>query len=522
LRLSTALFLLLPIVATGQPGGQAPPAPASEVVLVSGPRAIALTDYYTISFRLRGTALQQYSEFPELEGFRKSGKTSTTTTRLVQGKASTELTITQRYAPYGEGEFVVKPFQMTVNGLLVRSAGTRVRIKAAAVATTKPATPPPAAAPAPGAAAPSLQTPTTPAPVAPAPLTGIGSLDQLLGKPKPALYTEPADHAFLAIVADRPRVFVGEGVRVGLYFYLTVPDQALLAFHDYNSQLPALLRQLRQPTTWEVPAVDATAAVTPDSVRRGTQLYLRYRLAESTYYPLTTAPLEFPSLALTMTKFRLLKKPEPGADNRLGAFKIYVARGLRIAVYPLPARPATIATSAEVAVGDYQLREALSTSRPHTGKPFIYLFSIEGAGNLSAMMAPPLMPRPGLDVYGPEVHEQQLPGGAGRKTFRYRLVARRPGELPLDSLLQLVTFNPRTGQYASLRPQLHPTVLGPETQQTPPERPADDPFYGPALAGADAALQPLDVYAQVRRIASYLVLGLLGVAAIGWWRARKV
>ncbi len=512
------------MVVAAAPARQVPP----EVAIVLGPRAVALTDYYTLGFRLRGAALQQYTEFPELEGFRKSGKTSTTTTRVVQGRSFSELTISQRYAPYGEGEFVIKPFQLTVNGLLVRSAGGRVRVGPAPPLTPTAPTPPAAAKPAaspgsaPGPAGPTPPPAANPSPAPASPPAGIGSLDQLLGKPKPALYTEPPDRAFLAIVAERPQVFVGQGVRVGLYFYLTPADQALLAFHDYNDQLPSLLRQLRQPGAWEVPAPEAPA--TPDSVRRGTQLYLRYRLAESTYYPLTSAPLLFPALALTMTKFRVLKKPEPGVDNRLATYKTYLAPGLRVAVRPLPPRPAGadgVVPGAEVAVGDYELRERLSLTRPRAGQPFTYVLAVEGRGNLAALAAPPLGPRPGLDVYGPDVREERLPGGAGRKTFRYRLVARQPGPLPLDSLVQLAIFNPRTARYAVLRPRLRPVVLGRPPTPLPRSQPTDDPFYGPALAGADATLQDLDVYARVRQAARYLVLAVLGVAAVGWWRSRR-
>ncbi|MDQ2771379.1 MAG: hypothetical protein M3Y54_12885, partial [Bacteroidota bacterium] len=52
-------------------------------------------------------------------------------------------------------------------------------------------------------------------------------------------------------------------------------------------------------------------------------------------------------------------------------------------------------------------------------------------------------------------------------------------------------------------------------------KPGDDPFYGPALAGADTTLQPLDVYADVRRYANWLLLALAGVAGFGWWRAGR-
>jgi hypothetical protein len=478
-----------PVQSTAAAPTQTTPA---DVALLLGPATLPVTSTYTLAFRLRGGQLGKYSDFPELEGFKKSGKTSTTTTRIVQGRRFSDLTITQRYVPYGEGEIIIKPFQLTVNGVVLRSKGTTVRVGAALpnpTAITKPASPT-------------------------APLQAVGDLDKLFGKPKPVLYQEVLDHAFLAVMADRPRVYVGEGVRVGLYFYLKPEDQALLAFHDFNDQLPPLLHELHQPTAWQEPGPEPSVA--PDTVRHLGQRYLRFRLAENLYYPLTSQPLRFPPLALTMVKFKVLKKPEPGQDNRLSGYKTYYSAGVSVQVQALP----QAAQRGAVAVGSYKVQEAISRTKFRAGESFTYTFGLEGKGNLSALLAPALAPWPGLDVYGPEVREQPAPGG-GRKLFRYRLVARQPGTLPLDSLLQVVVFNPATARYDTLRPELRPEIRGVAITPDPLPKPADDPFYGPALAGADTTLQSLDVYRDVRRYANWLLLGLVAVAGFGWWRAGR-
>ncbi|MDB5270398.1 MAG: hypothetical protein JWP58_3438 [Hymenobacter sp.] len=489
-----------PPAAPPKPGQVAPVAqpkpPATlpaDVELLPGPATLPVTGVFTLAFRLRGGALDKYSEFPELEGFKKTGRTSTTTTRIVQGRRFSDLTITQRYVPYGEGEIVIKPFQLTVNGVLLRSKAATVRVSPAAPAN-------------PG----TITKPVNPT----APLQAVADLDKMFGKPKPVLYEERADHAFLAVLADRPRVFVGEGVRVGLYFYLKPEDQALLAFHDFTDQLPPLLHELHQPTAWQEPGPEPS--VTPDTVRHLGQKYLRFRLAENLYYPLTAQPLRFPPLALTMVKFKLLKKPEPGQDNRLAGYKTYTAPGLAVAVQPLP--PAT--PGGPVAVGRFEMQEAISRTKFRVGESFTYSFGVAGQGNLAAVLAPAVVAWPGLDVYGPDVREEPAPGG-GRKLFRYRLVARRPGVLPLDSLLHLTVFNPATGRYDVLRPGLRPLVQGVVAAAEPLAKPQDDPFYGPALAGADTTMQSLDVYRDVRRYADWLLMGLAGVAAFGWWRAGR-
>ncbi|MBF9223954.1 BatD family protein [Hymenobacter ruricola] len=495
-----------------QPG--APPKPGAaapaDVVLVPGPATLPVTGTFTLGFRLRGGTLGQYSEFPELDGFKKTTKVRTNTTRTVQGRRFTDVTITQRYVPYGEGDIAIKPFQLTVNGVVLQSPAAKVRVTPAPAAANPPATPSASGPVASPGTAPALTRPANPA----APLQAVGDLDKLFGKPKPALYQDVPDHAFLAVVAERPSVYTGEGVRVGLYFYLKPEDQALLDFHDFNDQLPPLLHELHQPTAWQEPGPEPS--VTPDTVRHLGQRYLRFRLAENVYYPLTTQPLRFPPLALTMVKFKVLKKPEPGQDNRLAGYKTYYAPSVAVQVRPLP----QATQRGAVPVGRYKVKEAISRTRFRVGESFTYSFGVEGQGNLAAVLAPVWPTRPGLDVYGPEVREELAPGG-GRKLFRYRLVARRPGLIPLDSLLSIVVFNPATARYDTLRPAIRPQVRGVAVALNALPKPEDDPFYGPALAGADATLQPLDVYRDVRRYADWLLLGLAGVAAFGWWRAGR-
>lgn len=469
-----------------QPVPAAASAALTEATLLPLPATVPLTGPLTLAFRLRGTPLAGHSDFPEIAGFRKDGLRTTTTTQLLPGGARrTELTVTQRYLPYGEGEFVVPPFTLTVNGQLLRSAGGRVRV----------------VAPAPNLAA----QPTPPG-------TGLGSLDQLLGRPKPEKFYEPPDAAFLALEADRASVYTGQGVQVSLNFYLRPADQALLSFYDFSNQLTELLRQLRQPSAWEVPAEPAAA---PDTVRRaGGVVLLRFRLARRTYYPLTARALDFPTLRLTLTKFRLLKNPQPGDTERLARYKTYVAPPLRVAVQPLPGPAAAV-------VGDYALRELPGPVAPRTGTAFAYALAVEGVGNAAALTPPPLRPRAGLEVFGPDVREERLPGGQLRKTFRYRLLAQRPGLLPLDSLWQLPVFNPRTAHYDTLRPRQRVVVSGAGPPPPPAALPPDDPFYGPALTQADAQLQALDIYQQVSRYAAGLLAALFVVAAVGAWRAGR-
>lgn len=488
MRLFLLLFCLL--LVTGQPSAVAQGTePDASVVL--GPSTFSINEYYTISFQLRGQPLERYSAFPDLEGFKKSGKSSTTTTRIVNGQSSTELTITQRYAAFAEGTYVLKPFSMKVNGFTVESEGATLKVG------PQPATPP----------------------VPPGgPLQGIGLLDQLFGKPKPQDYVEPQDQAFLALVPDKQRVFVGEGVHVGLYFYLTPQDQAVLNFYNFASQLPGIIRQLRQRTVWEESFDEQE--VLPESVTVGGKPFLRYRLWEAELYPLNTQPLTFPAVELQMLKYKVAKKPAAGLDNRLEGYKTYRSAARTVPVVTLPVHP----LRDQVPVGIYEVKEAIDRTTFRTGRAFTYTFTVEGEGNLAAVNLPAPPTTPELEVYGPEVQQtltRQNGRVGGRKSFRFRLVARRPGPVALDTLFRLVVFNPATARYDTLRAGLQPVVRGKEQTATAFRARPDDPYYQEALPDADATLQPRNAYRNVRRYANMVVVALLTLALVGWWRAKR-
>ncbi|TGE19791.1 BatD family protein [Hymenobacter elongatus] len=468
-------------------------ATTAQADIVLGRAAFPVNEYFTISFRLRGAPLERYSPFPDIEGFKKSSKSSTTTTRIVGGQSTTELSITQRYAAYAEGTFELKPFTMTVNGLAVQSVGATLQVGPQQAAPTGPAA---------GSGA----------------VQGLGLLDKLFGKPKPQDYVEPRDNAFLALVPDKTTIYVGEGVHLGLYFYLTPSDQGLLSFYDFGGQLPKIVQLLRRRTAWEEPFDEQE--IVPETVTAGGKTYLRYRLYEAQYYPLNAQPLVFPEVALQMIKYKVAKTPEAGLDNRMESFKTYRSVARTIAVKPLPPHPLRDL----VPVGTYQLREAIDRTTFRTGQAFTYSFVVEGEGNLAALAAPvPLLPA-GLEVYGPDTElgiTRQAGRVGGSKWFRYRLIARQPGVLALDSVFSLVVFNPTTSRYDTLRAGVRPVVKGASPAATAFNTHPDDQFYQEVLNTADNTVQRLDVYKDTHRYANYILLALAVLAAFGWWRSGR-
>ena len=473
---------------------QTPAATASTQVrtaILLGKTEFPINEYFTISFTLQGAALSRYSAFPDIEGFKKSGKSSTTTTRIVSGKTSTELTITQRYAAFEEGEFELEPFTITINGEVTRAEGATLLV--------------------------GPQQATAAAPPGGDALQGQGLLDQLFGKQKPDQYVEPKDHAFMALLPDKTSVYVGEGVHVGLYFYLTPSDQGLLDFHNFAAQLPGIMQQLRQRTVWEEHFDDQE--ITPETIVVGGKTYLRYQLYETELYPLTTDPLTFPAVSLQMVKYRVAKDPGASPDDRLEGYKTYFTDPRTVTVKPLPPHP----LRDRVPVGNYAFQETIDQTAFRVGQTITYTFGVEGEGNLAALTGPTLNSQPNLETYGPDVQQEltrQSGRVGGRKRFVYHLIAQQPGTVRLDSLLSIVFFNPVTARYDTLHSKLTLNVKGARATAAFRPRP-DDPFYSGVLQTADNTLQSLDAYRDVRRYANAVLLVLLGAAGYGWWRGRR-
>ncbi len=463
-----------------------------------------------ISVVLTGADLISLSAFPALAGFKRTTRSRQTTTRTVGTVTATTLTITQRYLAFGEGEKVLPPFSIDVNGQPVRYPGGRVRVVAASTLA-------PVADVKPGRSA-GTEPPNTDGPAPPD------------AKPTPPDYRTVPDQARLTLdVAPAERtVWAGEGVRVRLYLTIAPEDQAVLEFApDFGRQMELIRRQVKPADVWEetppaLPIVPDTVRPAPDQVR------LRFLLHEAVYYPLTaTQPLRFPAIALRLTKYALAKKTVEGQDNRLAGARTVSSEPVTVAVRPLPPHPLRDA----VPVGSFQLREFLSRDPARAGQPVRYWLEISGPGNLATVRFPdPLTTGPtGVTAYRPQVVPTPAwppagPGATGGSVrFQWELVADRAGTHRLDSLLQLVYFDPARGRYDTLRSGLHWRVTGvPRTTTARPDAPpwADDPFYqriDRESLETSTAPRPADL----RRSAN-LVLALLAAAG-GWllWRRRK-
>lgn len=465
------------------------PALAQQVSIELGKSLVPINTYFTISVKLQDQQLKDYSPFPEIEGFKKSSRFSSTKTVIAGGKTTTVLTVTQNYAALDEGDYELKPFTMKVNGQTLQSPG--MKIKVTPMATVIPQ----------GPDLPNLMIPQ-------------GTTQ---GDEKPQEYVDQEDNAFLTLYTDKKEVYVGEGLNTVLYFYLAEEDQRLLDFHDFGNQITGILRQLKQPNAWE--EVFVIDEVTPEQVVVQGKPYLRFRLYEAVLYPLTTEPLRFPQLSLRMIKYKVAVNPTLQED-RLEGYKTFFARERTIPVKELPAHPLRDV----VPVGQYTLREGLSQQSVPVNKSFTYLFELEGEGNLAAVMPPGPASSGTLDFYAPDLR-QNVTRQAGRvtgvKSFSYSVLGRVPGNYNLGDNFQLIFFNPATETYDTLRSALSVNITGIADAGTLVLARDLGPFYK-IIENEDHTLISLYQEEDIKRYTNIILLVLLAVSGFIFLKHRNI
>ncbi|WP_026461632.1 BatD family protein [Adhaeribacter aquaticus] len=444
---------------------------AQEAVIEFGKKRITINEYFTISLKVRNQAINQLGDFPEIEGFKKSTRTRTKS-RINTGKQSfIEETITQNYAAYKEGDYLLKSFIIQLNSKEVTSRGTTIQVDPMPEEDASPVTPP----------LPAL-------PIA-----------------KEGTFTN--SQSFFSLEADKAKVYVGEGVRTELAFFVSLSEQGVLDFYDFANQFASISRQLKQKNAWEE-AVDL-GEIKPDTVIRSGKGFLRFRLAESIYFPLTNQALVFPAVSLKMNQLATEEAYGfPAATQQ--QLVTFTTEPKRVVVIPLPPHP----LKDKVPVGQFRLQEGINQTTFRLGKSFSYTFEVIGEGNLEAVMMPEVKNAGDLDIYPPVIQQRNKRGEGqliGSKRFRYNLLAKKAGDYKLNDLFSLVFFNPVAGVYDTLKSELTIRVVGAEENKLAIAPEETDSFYQ-LIQKEPNQLNSLYQFEEIKLYTNVIVLFLICMA----------
>ncbi|ALI99679.1 BatD family protein [Rufibacter tibetensis] len=458
---------------------------AQDHTIEYGPAAIPIDQYFTISLKSPGTKPTKVEGFPEIEGMQKSTQKSFTTKITKGTQTSFVYTLTQQYAPLKEGEVIVKPFALVVDGKTVPAPGIKVKV---------------------GPSAP--------------PLTGkpLDSLAAAKGTPATPEFVDVKENAFLTLHVPKKSCYVGEAVPVSLWFYVAEADLGLLDFVDFETQIGAIVQQLKQRSALE--EVVLQEEILPEKIKIGEKDFTRYKLYEAILFPITPQALRFPAVGLRMTKYKIAKNPTLLTQNRLPESKTYNTQSREVTVKSLPPHP----LRDQVAVGVFRLKEQMSRSTVTLNQNLVYHFRIEGEGNIMTLPVPQSIGISSeLEIYSPEIRQtKQVQQGrmVGSKTFRYFIVGRQAGVFPLRELFQWVYFNPVTARYDTLRPSFTVQVRGQEDQNSFIRAQDVGDFYNIAATESNQLIS-IDQFREVRFYTNVVLGVLLGVALFIFILKRK-
>ena len=317
-----------------------------------GPDEIALNQGFTITITVHNERLREYDDFPNIDGFRKMGITSSSNTSIINGQISSSQSTIQQYAALNEGTFRLKPFSMTVNGKKVSSQGKTIKVGPASRRNTR-------------------RDPFS-----------NSLFDDYFGRGGEEEFMDVKADAFLALTTDKDEVYLGEGFTATLAFYVSEANRAELDFYDVSRQVSEASKLISPSNCWEESF--SIENIKGELVVLNKKRYMRYKLFQSAYYPWNLEPIELNSVPFELIKYKVSKRRSFFGRNRQEDFQTFYSLPKIINVKDLPPHP----LKDQVAVGDYYLEEKVSSTTPKTGESFNYRFQIFGEGNISAINNP--------------------------------------------------------------------------------------------------------------------------------------
>ncbi|MEQ8712931.1 MAG: BatD family protein, partial [Cyclobacteriaceae bacterium] len=353
---------------------------------------------------------------------------SSSSTNFVNGRISSSQSITQNYLPLQEGTYTLQPFDITVNGEKVSSPGKKIVV------------------------GPPVQRQQRYDP-----FSGDPFQDVFGRQSAPKEYVDVEADAFLALSTDKDEVYQGEGFTLTLAFYVSESNRADMRFYELGRQITDIIKDIKPSNCWEENFnIDN---INGEPVQLGGKRYSQYKIFQATYYPLNSEDISFPSVGLELIKYQVAKNPSFFGQNKKEDFETFYSKPKAVKVVDLPPHP----LKESVAVGNYRLKENISTNQLKTGDSFNYSFQVMGEGNISSINKPEIDETSDFDFYPPNVQQDIMRSNGrvrGTKSFNYYGIPNEPGEYQLGDYFSWVYFNTSTDQYDTLSSEVQLVVTG--------------------------------------------------------------
>jgi hypothetical protein len=455
----------------------AQPAESSAVIELSA-ADFSIERPFTISVIIRDSENRPTLTFPDIPGLVRQGTSNSSTATEVGGREVVNQVVTQTYIATRPGTFRLAPFVITVNGMNIRSLGTRLVVRPSASAQTASA----------------------------------------INRAK-----TDKQAAFLQTTVSQMSLYTGEGVHIGVSFFVLENYPYELRFDRLAEQVETLTRQLRPVNAWE--ENDNIIELKPHRIVYSGRKYLEYPLYSATFFPLAgrggaTRTITLPPVSLRVVRLSqavaggLVSQTAAavGETSRQADAVTFTSQPIILNVRALPSGRGPVGP---VSVGTFRLVDEVDRNRVAEGQSVRYDIRIEGQGNIASIQAPRLVSSPDVDVFPPQAQEQIGRTGnlvSGYKSFRYFLVPKQKGPLSLANRFFWAYFDPQSGRYDTLRPRTVLRVgeatdsLGTGIVPSDTLDQAGRPSLYAGLEQTDSTEQSVNWSALIRAIANVLIM----------------
>lgn len=453
---------------------------AQTVSIAIGRTEIGQNENFEITLTVKNGRLTKYSEFPDIEGFRKGRPSNSSQTSIINGQVSTQQSVVQMYAPTKQGTFKLAPFSMSVNGKSVNSNGATIKVG------------PPVQR--------QVYDPF-------ADFWGGGSSSR---NQQNQQFIDVEADAFFSVSTDKNSVYRGEGFKMDISFYVSVTNRAEMDFYKLDEQVTEILKKVKPKNCWEENF--NIESVHSEYVTVNGKSYRQYKIYEAMFYPLNTEDIVIEPTELQMIKYQVAQRQSFFGRNSKETVEVFKSRGKTIKVKPLPnSQYKSIAS-----VGNYRLRQKLSDTEIQTGESVTLEFKVEGVGNISSIREPDLVESEDLLFYPPSVSQNIKRANGkvvGSKEFVYYIEPQEPGEYDLKDFISLTIFNTRTKKYETLYPEGTVVVKGKSLRDAKISKTDLGSFYD-AMKNADNTLLSMDNTPMIQIILNIFVVITLVVTAV--------
>ena len=396
-----------------------------KVTVEMGEKSLSIGDIYSIKVMILNTDKRDVKGFPELLGFKKRTQEAKSVSNSIGGKQVISQQIVQNYIAEQVGNFRYEAFQILANGQPMRVESGVISILA------------------------------TDAKLAPVENAQKNNYDDFINDQ--VEFVDVKEDAFLALRANKTKLYVGEGVLIKLALYVAETNTAEMEFtKDRDAQIAEIVKQI-SPSNCLVEDFKISDFVV-SSVRINKKNYKEYKIYQGVFFPINNQAIVFPAVKLRLLKFKVAKS-ETNGDTKKEGYTVFTTKALVLKPIQLPPHP----LKDKVVVGQFRLEENISQKNVFTGKSLQYDLHIVGEGNISSINMNEIKNDSLFDFYSPDIERvlsRASTGILGDVSFRYQVIPKQAGNYALGNYFNWTYFNPVSDRYETLKSRIKIKVSG--------------------------------------------------------------